>query len=313
MAPKFDILGVGCATVDDLILVGSYPHADVKLRVKRMERQFGGLTGTALVAAAKLGGKCAFAGMLGSDDLSRSIEQNFLHYGIDVSHVVRRDDSKPIHAVIVVAEEEQTRTIFYEYDAPTGADTNGPGEEAIRACKVLFLDHLGIEGGIRAATIARDAAIPVVGDLEEVHDPKFSDLLDLVDHLVVSDDFARELTGAIDPPSALIGLWTSRRDTVVITCGREGAWFVTKENRTPHYQPAFEVKAVDTTGCGDVFHGAYALALARGFGAHDRVNFASAAAGLKATRTGGQLGAPTEDELSIFLTSAAIPSTPMED
>jgi len=309
MTPTFDILGIGCATVDDLVMVGAYPSADVKLRVKRMERQFGGLTGTALVAAAKLGGRCAFGGMLGVDDLSKSVEQNMVKYGIDVSHLVRRPDSRPIHAVIVVAEEEQTRTIFYEYDAPTGADPSGPSEEAILSTRVLFLDHLGIEGGIRAASIARQAGIPVVADLEEVHDPRFDDLFDLVDHLVLSDDFARELTGANDPTAALFALWHSGRSAVVITCGKEGVWYASVENRSPQYLPAYQVNAVDTTGCGDVFHGAYALALARGVEIHDRVRFATAAAGLKATRSGGQLGAPTSEELSLFLSGKPLPST----
>jgi len=313
MSPKFDILGIGCATVDDLIRVAKYPAADVKLQVKGMERQFGGLTGTALVAAAKLGGKCAFGGMLGSDELSKSVEDNFIRYGIDVSHLVRRDDSRPIHAVIVVAEEEQTRTIFYEYEAPTGADPSGPSEDAIGSAKVLFVDHLGLEGGIRAAKIAREAGIPIVSDLEEIHNPKFDELFDLVDHLVVSDDFAEELTGATDPLAAILGLWTPGRDSVVITGGRQGAWYASAENRSPQYQPAFQVKAVDTTGCGDVFHGAYALALARGLDIHERVRFASAAAGLKATRAGGQIGAPTEEELSLFLRKDSSPSTTMEN
>jgi sugar/nucleoside kinase (ribokinase family) len=308
MSPKFDILGIGCATVDDLVTVGSYPAADVKLRVKRMERQFGGLTGTALIAAAKLGGACAFGGMLGSDDLSKSVEENFIRHGVDVVNLVRREDSKPIHAVIVVAEEEQTRTIFYEYDAPTGADPVGPSEGAILSSKVLFVDHLGLDGGIRAAGIARKAGIPVVGDLEESHHSMFEDLLDLVDHVVMSDDFARELTGAADPLSAIFDLWSASRNSVVITCGKEGAWYANAENRSPQYLPAYRVKAVDTTGCGDVFHGAYALGLAQGMDIHERVRFASAAAAVKATRSGGQKGSPTLNELNVFLTEGTVPS-----
>lgn len=308
MSPKFDILGIGCATVDDLVTVGSYPNADVKLRVKRMERQFGGLTGTALVAAAKLGGKCAFGGMLGSDDLSKSVETNFTRYGVNTEYLVRREDSRPIHAVIVVAEEEQTRTIFYEYEAPTGADPAGPTEEAILSARVLFVDHLGLDGGIRAASLARKAGIPVVGDLEEVHDPKFEDLLDLVNHVVMSDDFARQLTGAPDTQAAIFGLWSASRDTVVVTCGSQGAWYATHDNRAPQYMPAFQVKAVDTTGCGDVFHGAYSLALAQGKDVHERVRYASAAAALKATRSGGQTGAPTGVEIKQYLKDGTIPS-----
>ena len=79
MNSSFDILGIGCVSVDDLLYVpGSYPAADTKTQVLDWDRQCGGLTGTALVAAARLGARCAFAGLLGFDDLSRIVESNFL-------------------------------------------------------------------------------------------------------------------------------------------------------------------------------------------------------------------------------------------
>jgi len=82
---------------------------------------------------------------------------------------------------------------------------------------------------------------------------------------------------------------------VAVTCGAKGCYYVTSENpAAPRHQPAFKVQAVDTTGCGDVFHGAYAAALARGMSAPDRIRFAAAAAALKATQSGGaQGGIPT--------------------
>jgi len=121
------------------------------------------------------------------------------------------------------------------------------------------------------------------------------------------------VTGASDPMTAVFGLWNVGRDSVVVTCGREGAWYATAENRSPQYQQAFQVNAVDTTGCGDVFHGAYALALARGSEIFERVRFASAAAALKASRSGGQLGAPTAEELTSFISGVPLPSTSMEN
>ncbi len=65
MVERFDILGLGCTAVDDLIYVESYPAADSKVRIRRRERQGGGLTGTALVAAARMGARCQYAGGLG--------------------------------------------------------------------------------------------------------------------------------------------------------------------------------------------------------------------------------------------------------
>ena len=89
---------------------------------------------------------------------------------------------------------------------------------------------------------------------------------------------------------------------VVVTSGAKGCWFTGAEAQaTTLYQPAFPVEAVDTTGCGDVFHGAYASALARGLGIRERVRLAAAAAALKATRPGGQAGCPTLAEVEAFM------------
>ncbi len=86
----WDVLGLGCVAVDDLLYIPAYPPPDSKVRVRRRERQGGGLTGTALVAASRLGARCAFAGVLGDDDDSRYLEEAFRREGVDTSPVVRR-------------------------------------------------------------------------------------------------------------------------------------------------------------------------------------------------------------------------------
>ena len=95
------------------------------------------------------------------------------------------------------------------------------------------------------------------------------------------------------------------RAAVVVTCGADGCWYVDGSNRgdVRHF-PAFAIDVVDTTGCGDVFHGAYAAALAEGQELYRRVAFASAAAALKGTRYGGQAGCPTRQAVDRFLASA---------
>jgi sugar/nucleoside kinase (ribokinase family) len=298
----WDILGLGCVAVDDLIYVPSYPPADAKVRVRHRERQCGGLTATALVAAARLGARCAFAGVLGSDDDSQFVIDCFRREGIDVRHLVRRPDARPIHSTIIVDEGRHTRTIFFDLAGSVGAAPDFPPPEVIRAARVLYVDHYGIEGMTRAARLARAAAIPVVADLERNEWPGFDDLLALVDHLIVSRDFAARLTGSADPAAALSRLWTSQRQVVVITCGPEGCWYLeAADPAAPRHQPAFAVRTVDTTGCGDVFHGAYASALARGLDVPARLRFAAAAAALKANRTGGQAGIPTRAATEEFL------------
>ena len=112
MTATFDVLGLGCAAVDDLLYVDAYPPPDRKVRVRRRERQCGGLTATALVAAARLGGRCAYAGALGEDEDSRFVIDCFRREGIDTGHLVRRPEARPIRSTIVVDETHRTRTIW---------------------------------------------------------------------------------------------------------------------------------------------------------------------------------------------------------
>ncbi len=303
MTARFDILGLGCVAIDDLLYVAAYPPADAKVRVLRRQRQCGGLTATALVAAARLGAHCAYAGTLGEDDLSQFVVASLQNEGIDVSLIRRRPDARPIHSIVLVDESRQTRTIFYDLYGAQGAQPDWPDADVIRSARVLFVDHFGVEGMLRAAQIARAAGIPVVADFESDEGPGFADLLELVDHLIISRDFAEKLTGESCPPAAATKLCTKQRSTVVITGGGEGCWYASTEEsglRSQHY-PAFALPVVDTTGCGDVFHGAYAAALARGLALPQRIHFASAAAVLKATQRGGQAGIPTRAAVEAFL------------
>jgi sugar/nucleoside kinase (ribokinase family) len=299
MTARFDVLGLGCVAVDDLLYVAAYPPADAKVQVRRRERQGGGLTATALVAAARLGSACAYAATLGDDELSAWVIGRLAAEGIDVTCVRRLPGARPIHSTIIVDEARQTRTIFYDLEGVIGAQLDWPPEDVIRSARVLFVDHFGVEGMTRAVRVAHDAGIPVVADFERDDVPGFADLLAQVDHLIVSRAFAEKLTGEADPTAAAITLRTDGRQAVVITCGAEGATYLGAD--TPRYQPAFAVRAVDTTGCGDVFHGAYATALARGLDLAERVRFASASAALKATCRGGQAGSPTRAAVETFL------------
>ena len=174
---------------------------------------------------------------------------------------------------------------------------------------MVFVDHEGLEGMTAAARIAREAGVPVVADLEKRLGAGFDVLFGLVDHPIVPWEFAAALTGAADVPAAVRRMWdmpvqpgTGGRSAVVVTRGIEGSWCTGGENPGKvFHQPAFRVQTVDTTGCGDVFHGAYAAALRQGRPLVERVRFAAAVAALKATRVGGQKGIPSREEAERFL------------
>ncbi len=280
---RFDVLGLGCAAVDDLIYVPSFPPADTKVRIARSQRRFGGLTGAALVTAARLGARCAYAGCLGPDEYSEQVARNFGQEGVELSHAPRLPEATVVHSTIIVGQATGSRNIFYEYPGLIGAHPSLPTEKVIRDSRVLFIDHLGMKGNLRAARAARTTGVAVVADFEDETDPLFPEVLALVDHLILSEEFACRITQKTTAAQAASALWRTDRVAVIVTSGAIGCWSVSAETAPEaQHHPAFVVQAADTTGCGDVFHGAYAAVLARGDSLEKRIRFAAAAAALKA-------------------------------
>jgi sugar/nucleoside kinase (ribokinase family) len=295
---RFDVLGLGCAAVDDLLYVPCFPAADEKVHVQRSSRRFGGLTGVALVAASRAGAQCAYAGCLGTDELSGYVAGYLGQEGVDLSYVPRLPQARVVHSIVVVGMDTGSRNVFFEGSGMIGAHDTEPGDEIIRACRVLFIDQWGMAGNLRAARVARLAGAAVVADFEDAGSPLFREVLDLVDHLVLGERFALEITGERDAAGAARALWRADRAAVIVTCGARGCWSVSAERGlTAAHHPALVVKATDTTGCGDVFHGAYAASLARGDALAARIRFAAAAAALKARQ--GEI--PRLAELQEFL------------
>jgi sugar/nucleoside kinase (ribokinase family) len=300
--PKFDLLALGAVAVDDLLYAASYPPADEKSAVLRRERQCGGMSAIALITAARLGSTCAYAGVLGREELSDFAAAQMRAEGVNLKHLARRAGVRPIHSVIIIDSKRGTRNIFFDVAGVLGAAVDWPPAAVIESARVLFADWFSVPGTIRAARLARRAGIPVVADFEQLGISGFPVLLGLPDHLIVSESFAAKLTGATEPRRALKKLWKKHHQLVAVTGGAKGCWYLSAENPAqPRHQPAFKVKVVDTTGCGDVFHGAYAAALARGMNVPDRIRFSAAAAALKAAKPGAQKGIPTLAEVQKFL------------
>ncbi len=297
-----DILGLGCATIDELLFVDNYPAPDGKVLVNGAQTQGGGLTATALVAGARLGATCAYGGMLGPDSTSRQVAQIMEAEGIDTALVSWRADAAAIRSTIIVDQSAHTRTIFFRRPGLVGAPPNAPSEGEIANSRVLLLDHYGGAGNVRAAQIARRRGVPIVADFERADVPHWNDFFPLVDHLILSRKFAEQLSGESSPAQAARALWHPERKIVVVTAGDEGA--VAFDGRSLTRAAAFETDVMDTTGCGDVFHGAYAATLAWGWPLEKRLQWACAAASLKARSIGAQAGIARFREVETFLSAS---------
>src|SRR5262249_25174714 len=156
------------------------------------------------------------------------------------NYLRQRANARTVHSYIVVDSKHHTRNIFFKIDNVIGADSNWPPADVIQRARVLFVDHFGLPGMIRAARLARAAGIPVVAGFERVSGPRFPKLLGLVDHLILSQTFAQELTGEKNPARAAKRLWTNKRELVAITCGSEGCWYLSSDNPdSVQHQPSY--------------------------------------------------------------------------
>ncbi len=300
MTATYDVLGFGAIAVDDLLYVEHYPPADAKMPVTDIDRQGGGLTATALVTVTRLGGTAAYAGVLGDDDLSRHAIAALEEDGVDCSLVRHDPEARPVRAVIVIDLSTGTRNIFSDARRFVSRSPEEMTEALISRGRVLFLDHRVAAAGVAAAQVARLLGIPVVADVERLMSPEVPAMMDASDHLIVSAELAEEVTGRDDPARAVEALARPDRAATVVTAGETGCWYAQGVGSVTH-QPAFAVEVVDTTGCGDVFHGAYAALLARGADVPRCIRFAAATAALKATCPGGRAGIPVYEAVEAFL------------
>lgn len=299
MLKKWDILGIGTAAVDDLLSVREFPKPDSKVGILESDRQGGGQTATAMVAAARLGVKTAFCSHVGFNYLSMFVVSELEKEGVDCSPCVQSAEGNPYHSIIIVDTTNRTRTVLH-----SGGNVAPPlssiTEELISMARFLFLDDNARAAGVAAARIARSLKIPVIADIETDPPPEYVEMLPLVDHLIMGQEFAKELSGKNSEAEMAEALCSGDRKCCIVTVGERGCWYAEK-NRRAIYEPGFEVAVVDTTGCGDVFHGAYSAALARGATVKQAVRTANASAALKATRLGGRAGIPDLETLNGFL------------
>src|SRR5688572_347434 len=167
----YDILGLGCVAVDETLTVDQFPAEDSKTRIVSRRTSVGGTTATAILAAAKLGVPCAFAGTLGNDPASLLVLETFQQAGIDTSLIRRHPAARPIRCTILIDRSSGSRTVLYDLEGAAPTPTDWPPEDSIRAARVLLVDQFGTEGNVRAATIAKLANLTTIADLEH-NDPR---------------------------------------------------------------------------------------------------------------------------------------------
>jgi len=291
------VLCVGHAVQDFVFTVPTLPTRGEKYRATGFTSVGGGPAATAAVAIARLGGRALLAARLGADAAADMIVGELTGHGVDCTHVRRfAGCGSSVSAVIVDANGE--RMIVNNLDPSIPTDPGWLPSPAAVGAQATLADTRWPEGALAALQAARAAGMPAVLDADRPI-PADGALLRAATHVAFSSDALADYTGIADPQRALAHVAPSLPGWCCVTAGGAGVYAI--GDGQARHSAAFDVPVVDTLGAGDVWHGAFALALAEGRGEDAAVRFASAAAALKVQRAGGRAGAPTRNELDAFL------------
>lgn len=300
----YDVAGLGLATVDHLALISQPPEPDGAMEAQAMDVQGGGPVATALVALARLGARTAYLGTLAGDSRGEFALEEFRRCDVDVSATVRVPDTRSVMSIILV--NPPYRSIVYNLGNVPDLLPQQVSPNLVCSARILHLDGCHRQAAMEAARIAREAGVWVSldgGAGELWHG--LEEMVRLTDVLVVAREFARMYTDEEDVEKAGPKLLDYGARIVGITDGLNGSWIWTKEEH--FHQPAYQVEVVDTTGAGDVYHGAFLFGLLQAWPLRQVASFASATAALKCGKLGGRAGIPSRDQVEAFLGERDIP------
>ncbi len=288
-----DVFGLGQCSLDLIGRIPAWPSPDSKCEFSGMTIQGGGPVATALVALARWGLACHFAGVVGDDSFGQEISRLLRDETMDLSGLIVRPGHRSQFAFIA-SEPGGRRTIFWQ--RPTGGALQ-PAEVdfgLLRHSRVLHTDGLFIEASLAAATEAKRTGVAVSVDAGTLREGML-ELAGLSDCFVTSESFARSLVGVDDPLGACRKIAELGPRIAGVTLGSKGyaAWF---DGRFV-VKPAYAVEVADTTGCGDVFHAGLTYGLLRGWDPWKSFDLAAWAAAQVATKMGGRAGIPFLAEL----------------
>jgi len=293
------ILCAGGAVQDIVMRVDKFPDAGTKVQASEFLITSGGQAGNAAVAVARLGGRVNFAGPLGAkdDEFAGRIIESLTREKIDCSGAVRVPDAiSSVSLILVDAGGE--KMIATRRDQGLSSIAPEHPERTVADADAVLLDNRYPNFVTPVCKAAQARGIPRVLDLDKAA-PLDDPLLLACSHVISSAEALRGSTGLQDLGAALKKLGQSFKGFLAFTDGSDGIYWL--ENGDVRHMKAFKVKAVDTLGAGDVFHGAFTFRFVESGDVHDAMRFAAAAAAIKCTRFGGLTGAATRAEVDDFL------------
>ncbi len=298
----YEVVGLGVSTVDLIHLVDELPGGELVQKARRTLLEGGGPVATAMATLARLGSRAAMIDRLGDDWRGRLILEAFQREGVATELIRIEQGATSSIATVLVRQRDGARTFVFSPGSSRELEGGDIDAELFSRTKILHLNGRHWGACLKAAEAAREKGVKVSFDGGAGrYRPALRALFPLVDICIVAKRFAWQFSGSESTGESAAELLDAGPKLVVITAGEAGCWVYEKGGETFH-QPAFPIgDVVDTTGAGDVFHGAFLHGLVWGFDLRECARFASAAAGMSTRFLGGRAGIPTADEVAAFL------------
>jgi sulfofructose kinase len=281
------VVGVGINATDTVIRLPRFPTVDSKVEVASAEVKAGGQVASAMVACRRWGLRARYAGKIGDDPAGQFQMEEMRREGVETHWITARGAASQT-AFILVDEPSGERTVLWKREPGVALQPDDIRREWIEGAGALLVDGHDTAAATQAARWAREESVPVVADLDNRY-AGVEALLQFVDYAITSKDFPGRLTGApslLDSLPKMLAMFKCRLTGA--TLGRlgvlvwDGAQFI--------LCPGFRVDAVDTTGAGDVFHGAFLYGMVHRWEVKETLEFSCAAAALNCKSLGARGG-----------------------
>jgi sulfofructose kinase len=294
-----EILGLGCVSYDMLSVIAEMPAWEDVEYIEKFQVQQGGIAATASVAVSKLGAPTEFIGAIAPGFQGEFLKGNFQKYGVECDRMQVFADATSQFTMVLIHKNTGRRTFIHNKGVQDRSELFTEDLD-LTGIRFILFDGFYFDTAFRTAGQARKKGVVTVTDLSQRNfHPKIQEYLSLIDYPILPEMYVKAFCRIEDPLEAGKRMYHPNNKAFIITCGDQGAHIITNEGT--EYVPAFKIIPVDTTGAGDVFHGAFAFALWKGYGLCEAVTLASAVSALKCAKMGGQSGIPDFKETVEFI------------
>lgn len=293
------IVGIGANVFDTLYNIPTYPTEDTKMRATASKTAGGGPVATGLVAAQKLGEDTAYIGVLSDDNGGKFLKEDFEKYGVDTTLIEVKSGFRSFASVLWLCADTTSRTCVFDKGDLPPLELNEAQKQAICNAEMLMVDGNEMDAAVQAAKIARENGTKVLYDCGGLYEG-VERLLKYTDIMIPSEEFSLGHTGCATAEEAARKLYEMYHpEVVVITQGKRGG--IIFDGKEVVAYPIYPAVVVDSNGSGDVFHGAFAAGICKGYTYEKCCHFASAVSGLKCTGVGARESVPDFETTKKYL------------